>query len=126
MKTSFFPTSVSNYLRTIFYRYLLQSVLVNGHCFWPYLSKLKLKLNLNIILCVNATFSSVCRSILGPVVQKVDNAIHWINLCPVADSSPVVSNLSLLINYLLGKRFAKEPALVFLPAFHVQIVVFSC
>ena len=37
-----------------------------------------------------------------------------------ADSSPVVSKLSLLINYLLGKRlgyargpFVKEPVLVF-------------
>ena len=59
MKTSFSPTSASNYLRTIFYRYLVQSVLINGHCFWPYLSKLKLKLNLNIILCVNVTFSSL-------------------------------------------------------------------
>ena len=30
--------------------------------FWPYLSKLKLTLNLNIILCVNATFSGLCQT----------------------------------------------------------------
>ena len=38
------------------------------------------------------------------VVQTLDSAIHRINHYPAADSSPVVSKLSLLINYLLGKR----------------------
>ena len=64
-------------------------------------------------------------------IYKINNFSWWpcisSNEVPLADSSPVVSKLSLLINYLLGKRlgyargedgkasipFVKEPVLVF-------------
>ena len=56
---------------------------------------------LKIVLAFNRRETCVRRDVLAPVVQKVDNAVHWRNLYPL-DSAIVFPNTYLLDSDLSG------------------------